>query len=542
MANETFVFPIERGTSEIRNPHRTFSLNQTKTILMKQMKLLPTVALFSGFLALGLASGLSTLQADEGKFEDLKKNLKFDRTPIEAADGVVTSYAPALEKVMPAVVTIFASKSVEITNTRNSQQEELFRRMFPDIPEDFFEKNSPPGSNRKEEGLGSGVIISADGYILTNNHVVGDADEITVTMPDTKKEYEAELVGGDPRTDVALIKIKAKGLKPIAIGDSARLRIGDIVLAVGNPLGLEQTATHGIISAVGRSDLNITNGGFENFIQTDAAINRGNSGGALVDATGRLIGINTAIQSNFTGGNIGIGFAIPSNMALNIVERLMDGDGIVKRGFLGVLLREMDENYAKALGRDGDSGVLITEVGPDTPAAAAGIKPGDLIVSYNGKDAKEVQKLRLDISNTPPGEKVKFDVIRKGKNKTIEVVLGDLEEGLQTFAGGPRGGTPQAKPQEFVDGVRIKNIDEETREALGLDASINGVVVESVKDNVPAAEAGLRPGTVITQIDQQEVANVKEAYEVVKDFDADVLLLQVYVAGRRDILAVPLTE
>lgn len=509
---------------------------------MKQNQLFRKFAAVPAMIALLAFAAAPGLRADEAKFEDLKKKLQFDNSDAQPANGAVASYAEALENAMPSVVTIFASKSVKVKNNRNKQQEELFRRMFPDLPDDFFERHGGgEGGNRTEQGLGSGVIISADGYILTNNHVVGGADEIQVTLPDTKKEYEAEVVGNDPRTDVALIKIKAKNLKPIKIGDSSKLRIGDVALAVGNPLGLEQTATLGIVSAVGRNDLNITNGGFENFIQTDAAINRGNSGGALVDAGGRLIGINTAIQSNFTGGNIGIGFAIPSNMALNIVERLMDGDGVVKRGFLGVILRELDENYAKALGRDGESGVLITEVGGDTPAAEAGIKPGDLIVKYNGKNADDVQSLRLDISNTPPGEKVTFDVVRKGKPRKIEVTLGDLDTGMQAFAG-TGSVSPRVKPQEFVEGVRIENIDEENREALQLDEDVQGVMVESVKDNVPAAEAGLRPGMVITQVDQQEVKSADEAFKIVEDFEADVLLLQVYVGGRRDILAIPLSE
>jgi len=293
---------------------------------MKRLVKAPALLLALGAVAL---AGPRPLSADEIKYADLEKKITIDKGPVPADAASVSSYAPALAKVMPAVVTIFSSKAVELT--RNPQQEELFRRMFPDIPEDFFDRQEK-GDDRREEGLGSGVIISSDGYILTNNHVVGDADEIKVTLPsDKKKEFDAKVVGADPQTDVALIKIDANNLPHVILGDSAALKIGDVVLAVGNPLGLSQTATIGIISAVGRSDLNIIEQGYENFIQTDAAINRGNSGGALVDAAGRLIGIPTAIQSNFSGGNIGIGFAIPANMALNIVQRLLDGGGVVKR-------------------------------------------------------------------------------------------------------------------------------------------------------------------------------------------------------------------
>jgi len=482
-----------------------------------------------------------SLLADEASFEELKKNLKVDRSPVEAPEGVVTSYAAALENVMPAVVTIVATKAVQSGGARQRQQEELFRRMFPDVPEEFFERHGG-APDREQQGLGSGVIISSDGYIVTNNHVVADADDIKVTLPQGKREYSAELVGSDPRTDLALIKIEASDLPSVTFGDSAQLRIGDVALAVGNPLGLEQTATVGIISAVGRSELNITQGGFEDFIQTDAAINRGNSGGALVDASGRLIGINTAIQSNFSGGNIGIGFAIPSNMALNIVERLLDGGGVVARGFLGVYLRELDANLAKALGRDDRQGVLVTEVGKDTPAEDAGMKPGDLIVRYNGTEVQDVQRLRLDISNTAPGTTVQFDIVRNGRDREIEAVLGDLEEGVGTLAGTAPRDAPGAQEKELIEGVRVVEIDADSRAALQLDDDMAGVVVESVKDNVPAARAGLRPGTVITQIDQSDVANVEEAHAIVDEFEGDVLLLQVYVAGRRDILAIPLTE
>ncbi len=488
-------------------------------------------------LAMGIFSASGILaQADEIKYADLEKKLNIDKNPEVPVAGVVTSYAPALEKVMPAVVTIFASKTVKVG--RDATQEELFRRMFPNAPEDFLERQFENAPEEKQEGLGSGVIISADGYILTNNHVVSDSDEITVTMPASKKEYPATLIGSDPKTDVALIKIEAEALPTITIGDSSHLRIGDVALAVGNPLGLEQTATIGIISAVGRTNLDITQGGFENFIQTDAAINRGNSGGALVDASGRLIGINTAIQSGMSGGNIGIGFAIPSNMALNIVERLLNGGGVVKRGLLGVKLSELDANFATALGREDSSGALVRDVYEDTPAAKAGFKPGDLIISYNGVPVVTMPQLRLDISNTEPGTEVNFAVVRNGKETSLKAVLGDLEE-IDEFA---VGGTNESSPKtnELVEGVRVRNLDETTRSALSLDETVIGIAVESVKDTSPAAAAGLLPGTIITMIDQKDVATVEDATKIVEGFSGDVLLLQVYAEGRRDILALPL--
>ncbi len=516
----------------VKFPQHT-TLETSLNLQMKPNLSLLTLLAISGSLMTG------TLRGDDITFADLEKKIVVDTTPVATEGGTVGSYAPALKKVMPGVVTIFASKKIVQTQTRNTQQEELFRRMFPDIPENFFEEQENGRRERNEEGLGSGVIISADGYILTNNHVVGDADEIKVTLSNNKKDYEATLIGADPQTDVALIKIEASDLPFVAIGDSSKLEVGDVALAVGNPLGLQQTATVGIISAVGRSDLNIVENGYEDFLQTDAAINRGNSGGALVDAGGRLIGIPTAIQSGMSGGNIGIGFAIPSNIALNIVQRLLDGGGVVKRGFLGVFLRELDANMAKALGREDSSGVLVAEVGPKTPAEAAGMKPGDLIVGYNGAPVESMQQLRLDISNTAPGSEVKFEIVRKSKTTDLKVKLGDLDDNeLASTGGQKRPSLP--KDEEMIEGVVIADLDDDTRSSLQLEDSVTGVVVKSVKDNVPAAEAGLRPGMVITQIDQIDVASAKDASEIVEGFESDVLLLQVYVAGRRNILAVPL--
>ncbi len=495
-----------------------------------------------GLLGCGvLAFGISSLRSDEHRFSDIEKRIVVDKTPLPTGGTPVMSYASALEKVMPSVVTIFASKTV--SSERDPQQEELFRRMFPQLPDDFFDQQKGgKGHPNKEQGLGSGVIISEDGYILTNNHVAGDADEIKVTLPsDKKKQYDAKLIGADPQTDVALIKIDAKNLPHITIADSSVLKIGDVVLAVGSPMGLDQTATIGIISAVGRSNLNIIDNGYENFIQTDAAINRGNSGGALVDAEGRLIGIPTAIQSGMSGGNIGIGFAIPSNMALNIVERLLDGGGIVKRAGLGVLLREIDPATAKALGRSDDNGVLIAEVGENTPAAKAGMKAGDLILFYDGKPVQSLTQLRLDISNSKPGAEMTFTVDRKGKSIEMKVNLADLD---QIKVGSTKIGRSSGSvdSQELIAGVVAADLDEDTRSSLQADDSLKGVLVKSVKDDTPAAEAGLKPGMVITQIDQSDVASVADAKKIVSGFKGDVLLVQVFVSGRRDILAIPVKK
>ncbi|MDB4662513.1 Do family serine endopeptidase [Verrucomicrobiales bacterium] len=490
------------------------------------------------------------------KFDELEKKISVDKSELAVVNGVMGSYAPALKKAMPAVVTIFSSREIpqQEAQARNPQQEELFRRMFPDLPEDFFEKNAPgmpggPGHPApREQGLGSGVIISEDGYILTNNHVAGSVGaELNVSLSSDRRDYKAVLIGSDPKTDIAIIKIDAKGLKPITIADSSKLQVGDVTMAVGNPFGLEQTVTMGIVSALGRSELNITGGGYENFIQTDASINRGNSGGALVDAQGRLIGINTAIQSGVAGGNIGIGFAIPANMALNIVERLLEGGGTVKRGFLGVFLEDLSskpDQFAKALGRKDNAGVVVNEVGTNTPAEKAGLRAGDLIVKYNGKAVQSMPKLRLDISNTSPGTKVEFTVIRNQKEEALKVTLGNLENRGDAFANrGPRI-MPEAQPEksDFVVGVEIDELSEDIRKALSLDEAAKGVVVDNVDEDSKAADAGLEPGQVITQIDQQDITSVEQAKKIVADFKGDVLLLQIFTGGRRDILAIPVEK
>ncbi|MFK5924951.1 MAG: Do family serine endopeptidase [Verrucomicrobiota bacterium] len=483
-----------------------------------------------------LAAG-SVVQAKDVKFDELNKNLKFDKTPLKKQAGIVTSYADVIEQVTSSVVTILSSKEVKRPRQRSQMFEDPRFRKFFGLPEDF---EMP--EQHKQEGLGSGIIITSDGYILTNNHVVGGkGTKVKVTLAGTKKDYDARVVGADPQTDVALIKIEATGLKPATLGDSSKLRVGDVMLAIGNPFSLEQSVTMGIVSALGRSNLGITGGGYENFIQTDASINQGNSGGALMDAQGRLVGINTAIRPGMGGGNIGIGFSIPVNMALGIVEKLLDSGGSVPRGFLGVYLKDINADMAKALGRDDRKGVMVTEVGQGTPAEKAGFRPGDLILGYQGQAVNSMAKLRLAISNTEPGKKVGFELLRNGKKENKDVELGDLGVRTQKLgAASPEQKKPEkkVKTQKLVEGIVIRDLDPETAKALGFAADVSGVMVESVDKGGPAAESGLRAGQVITQINQKAVTNVAQATQQLKGFTGEVLLLQVYEQGRRDIIAV----
>jgi serine protease Do len=417
----------------------------------------------------------------------------------------------------------------------------LFRRFFG-TPGNEEELDLPP---RTEQGLGSGVIISSDGYILTNNHVVDDADSVMVSLPTDRRDYEATVIGADPQTDVALIKIDVKGLKAVTIGDSSKLRVGDVTLAIGNPFGLEQTVTSGIVSGLGRNNLNITGGGYENFIQTDASINQGNSGGALVDAMGRLVGINTAIQSDRAGGNIGIGFAIPSDMALDIVQRLLDGGGNVRRGFLGVHMKPLDSRTARIMELEDKTGVMVREVVPGTPADAAGMKAGDLIVSFNGQSVESLARLRLDISNQRPGATVAFGVSRQSKAMKFDVTLGDLQDltaSFTTAAPDPGPDPDERAKEEFIPGVIITDLDEGARIALNVGDEVKGVVVESVAADSAASEAGLQVGQIITQVAQENVVSVEQAFARRKSSEGELLYLQTYSGGEKGITVVRMKD
>jgi len=400
--------------------------------------------------------------------------------PAQIQGQQMPSLAPMLEKVLPAVV------SVHVEGTQSQTQ---------DIPEPlkrFFDQQGLSGGNSQPqpfEGLASGVVINADkGYILTNNHVVNGADKISVQLNDGR-EFDAKLIGHDEQTDIALIQISgANGLTQVKIADSDQLKVGDFAVAIGNPYGLGQTATSGIVSALGRSGLNIE--GLENFIQTDAAINRGNSGGALVNLNGELIGINTAILAS-SGGNIGIGFAIPSNMAMNLAQQLIDY-GEVKRGQLGIKGTEMTADMAKAFNVDVQRGAFVNEVLPDSAASKAGIKAGDIITSLDGKPIESFAALRVKIGTTAPGTEVKIGLLREGKPMIVTVKL-DTSSQSTTSA---EQMTPALQGATLSDGT-------------AKDGS-KGVMVDSVDKSTPAEQFGLHKGDVIVGLNRTRVHNLAE--------------------------------
>ncbi|WBF45958.1 serine endoprotease DegQ [Serratia rubidaea] len=396
--------------------------------------------------------------------------------PLAVQGQQLPSLAPMLEKVLPAVVSVH----IEGTQVQRQRLPEEFKYFFgPNFP-------TQKQSSRPFEGLGSGVIIdAAKGYILTNNHVIANADKIKVQLNDGR-EFDAKLLGRDEQTDIALLQITAKNLSAVKMADSDKLRVGDFAVAVGNPFGLGQTATSGIISALGRSGLNLE--GLENFIQTDASINRGNSGGALVNLNGELIGINTAILAP-GGGNIGIGFAIPSNMAQNLSQQLIEF-GEVKRGLLGIKGSEMTADIAKAFNTDAQRGAFVSEVLPKSAAAKAGIKAGDILISVDGKPIGSFAELRAKVGTTAPGKTIKIGLLRDGKQQEVAVTL-DNSETASTSA-------DTLSPA--LQGASLSN--------GALPGGEKGVKIDNVGKGTPAAQMGLQKGDVIIGINRQRVESI----------------------------------
>ncbi|GGW81106.1 DegQ family serine endoprotease [Alteromonas halophila] len=404
----------------------------------------------------------------------------------------VPSLAPMLEEATPAVVSI----AVEGTQTARQRVPEMFRYFFGGPQEQMQE--------RPFRGLGSGVIIDADkGYIVTNNHVVDNADEITVKLTDGR-ELQAKKLGADEQSDIALLKVSPDNLTALPLADSDKTRVGDFVVAIGNPFGLSQTVTSGIVSALGRSGLNI--GGYEDFIQTDAAINRGNSGGALVNLNGELVGINTAIFGP-NGGNVGIGFAIPANMMKSLVDQIAEF-GEVRRGLLGILGNDVDAGLAEAMNAEVNLGAFVSEVQPESAAEEAGLQAGDIITAVNGRELNSFQELRARIASMGAGAEVTLTIMRKGETQDVNVVLDDATQSTVTAA--------QIHPA--LEGATLSNGSD--------DAGNTGVVVSELERGTPAARIGLQPEDVIVGVNRQRVNTVAE-FRNVLDESSGVIALNV---------------
>ena len=442
------------------------------------------------------------------------------------ATSLNLSFAPLVKQALPAVVSISSSRMVKASAADEGMppgfDDPRLRRFFGERP-----GSNGKAPDQRERGLGSGVIVSPDGYILTNNHVVEGASDVTVYL-NNKTELKARIIGADPKTDIAVIKVDAKNLPTLPLGDSSQVQVGDIALAIGNPFGVGKTVTMGIISAMGRGNLGIED--YEDFIQTDAAINPGNSGGALIDTRGELIGINTAILSNGSRGNQGVGFAVPVNMARRVMEQLLK-NGKVVRGYMGVMIQEVTPQLAQAFGLRDAQGALVGDVSEGSPAAQAGLVKGDIITQLNGESFTDSRELRLKISQLAPGATVKLKVLRAGQEREVSVTLGELPNDKESA----KNGQPDTGS---LNGLSVEKLTPEIAGQLNLPANTTGVVITSVDPNGDAAETGLRQGDVIQEVNRQAVNSVAEFQAAMKQAEGKTSLLLINRSGHTSYVVI----
>ncbi len=427
-----------------------------------------------------------------------------DKNPVRVAPNStneILSFNSSIKNSVNSIVNISAKRHVDTSLETLPLQmfnDPFFKRFFGD------QFGNQLKQNRVQRSLGSGVIVSKDGYIVTNNHVIENAEEITVTIGDDTTEYNAKLIGRDADSDIAVIKIESNvSLNPIKLGDSNSLLVGDVIFAIGNPFGIGSTVTQGIISALNKNKVGINR--YENYIQTDASINPGNSGGALVDSRGALIGINTAIISK-SGGNNGIGFAIPVAMVKDVVEKLV-ADGKVTRGYLGVAIADMDSELSKVYKRK--EGALVLDISAETPAAKYGLKRGDLIYAINGKEIKDRSSLQNTIASFKPDEKIKIDLERDGKDMSLNIVLGDRTSLVQI----------QSDNNTFLGGLKLSQIDAETQKQFRLSSDTTGILISDVEPKSKAEKVGFQAGDVIIQIEDVEIKNFTNIETALKRYN-----------------------
>lgn len=422
------------------------------------------------------------------------------------------SYAPLVKEVLPSVVNISTSKVVHNRmSSEDMPMDPFFRQFFGQDGNGQF--NTPKDS--RENALGSGVIVSPEGYILTNNHVVDGATDIRVTLSD-KREFQGHVVGADSKTDIAVLRIDAKNLTPITIGDSTKVEVGDVALAIGDPFGVGETVTSGIISATGRGNLGIED--YEDFIQTDAPINPGNSGGALINDRGELVGINTAILTHGSGSE-GIGFAVPSDLARQVMGQILK-TGHVTRAYLGIYPQDVTPAMARAFGEKQTEGIVVGDVSPNSPAQAAGIQRGDIILDVNGKPVTDSNQLRMSVSMMQPGSEVTLKFLRNGDMRDATVKLAEMP--TQTAKADSNGDQDGSKA---LNGVEVENLNADIAQQLGIAAQTKGVVVTNIDPASQLADSGLQKGDVIQGVNHQPVNNVSEFESAVRKAGDNPLLL-----------------
>ena len=475
-------------------------------------------------LSASLVAFTAAKDAAGNKAEPL--HIQVSDAPLSTAARGFPSFSPIVKAVAPSVVKISVSSEAKVSQMQMPEGFDLRRFFGPgfQMPEEFQQQQGQHGQHQrhvpKEQGVGSGIIVTKDGYILTNNHVVENASTIKVGLNDGR-EFNGKVIGRDPKTDVAVVKVEAKDLPAMAFADSDKIEVGDMVLAIGHPFGIGQTVTTGIISAKGRATMGLD---YEDFIQTDAAINPGNSGGALVDVEGRLIGMNTAILSR-SGGNQGVGFAVPTNLARWVMESLVN-TGRVERGFLGVNIQDLTPKLAQQFKLDGAKGALVSAVNPDSPADKAGVKSGDVITDFNGKPVTDSRHLKLQVGSTTPGAAVPMNVLRDGKTVTLTVTVKELP-GDKLADSTPAAG----KMDDALHGVGVSDLDQATREQLKIPSHVKGAVISSIEEDSVAYDAGLRQGDVILEINRQPVKNAEQATALCEKPSSMVSLVKVWSHG-----------
>ena len=538
------------------------------------------IALLGGGLALIAALTFSALAyAGQAAKSKPTVSIKTDDTAItRTAPSTTDSYAPIVKQVAPSVVKVLVTeraKNVPIAFGNPFFSDPRFRQFFglpfgddddEDMPAqrgqnqqrgrggrgggggDSGNNNNAPrnynGPTQRipsQTGLGSGVIVSTDGYILTNAHVVDGADEIKVSLNDAR-ELKAKVVGADPKTDLAVIKIEATDLPAVTFADSDQLEVGDRVLAIGNPFGVGQTVSSGIISGLGRGNLGILADvqGYEDFIQIDASINPGNSGGALTDVRGRLIGINSAILSR-TGGFQGIGLAIPANLARDIMQQLV-ANGKVTRGYLGVAVQTITPAVAEQFNLKNNDGALIADITPDSPADKAGLQSGDIITHLNNKPIKDGRALQFAVAAIRPGDTATATIIRDGKTKKIDITVGNQPGDRAGKTGKNTRNDDTDDDTGTLNGVAVTDLDRNTRRQLGIPATVTGALITSVDPDSPAAEAGLTRGSVIQEINRQPVRNADDAINLTKNPPGKKTLVKIWNQGRTAYVVVDETD
>lgn len=475
----------------------------------------------SVLLAVGIFLAGSAVAFDmnsKAKTDHPSVNIPMDETAVARDSLPHGSYAPVVKKVTPAVVKIVTTIHVNAQPQQFPGFNDPFWRHFFG---DQFGQN-PQQSPEIERGIGSGVIVTKDGYILTNNHVVDGAKEVKVTLQDGR-EFTAKVIGRDPKADIAVVKIDASNLPTVALADSDKVAVGDVVLAIGNPFGVGQTVTSGIVSAKDRGNMGIED--YEDFIQTDAAINPGNSGGALVDIDGRLIGVNTAILSR-SGGSQGVGFAIPSDLARTVMESLIK-TGHVTRGYLGVEIQNVTPELADQFQLKNDTGALIGEVVPNGPAAKAGLKDGDVVISFDGHEVSDSRRMQLQVAETKPGATVPVEIVRNGEKKTLDVTVKQIPGAEQLANADSSNDTDTGT----LNGVEVANLDSGAREQFHVPSSVKGAIVTQVDPGSAAAEAGLKSGDVIQEINRKPVKDADEAVKLTENSTNKRTLVRVWENG-----------